>query len=239
MGVRAYDNYISTHFGLVHPDAEKEFELYCKYFRKNYLRHMPADKKANILDIGCGMGHFLYFLEKEGYINYSGIDISPENVKFCEEHRFHVELCDAVRFLEESNKPYDVIIMNDILEHFKKDEIMRLLGLINKNLAPQGKVIIKVPNAANPLMGGSSRYYDFTHEVSFTEESLSQVLRICSFRDVCIYHQDIYVFGPNPLNYIAKAAAWMSYKFYRLLFQLYGRKTTRIFTKDLIAVAQK
>lgn len=169
----AYDNYISTHFGLIHPDADEEFELYRKYFRKNYLRHMPIDKKANILDIGCGMGHYLYFLEKEGYTNYSGIDISPENVKFCEEHKFHAELQDAVKFLQHGDKQYDVIVMNDVLEHFPKDGIIRLLGLINKNLAPQGKVIVKVPNAANPLLGGSSRYYDFTHEVGFTEESLS------------------------------------------------------------------
>lgn len=239
MGESAYDNYISTHFGLIHPNAEKEFETYCKYFRKNYLSHLPADKKASILDIGCGMGHFLYFLEKEGFTNYCGIDNSPENVQFCQERRLHAELYDAVRFLEKSNRIFDAIVMNDILEHFKKEEIIRLLGLIQKNLSPQGKIIIKVPNASNPLMGSSSRYIDFTHEVSFTEESLSQVLRVCGFKEVKVYPQDIYSFSQNPINYMARAVAWLTFKLYRLFFLLYGRKTTRIFTKDLIAVAQK
>lgn len=75
-----YDKYITTHFGTIHEKEAGEFETYYKYFKKNYLKHLPESKESKILDIGCGMGHFLYFLEKEGYKNYLGIDISKENI---------------------------------------------------------------------------------------------------------------------------------------------------------------
>lgn len=130
-------------------------------------------------------------------------------------------------------------IMNDVLEHFEKHEVIRFLDLAYQKLTPDGKLILKVPNAANPLLASSSRYMDFTHELSFTEESLSQVLKNASFNNVNVYSQDIYVFYYNPLNYIAKCFASMIHISLRVLFLLYGRKTTKIFTKQIIAVASK
>jgi SAM-dependent methyltransferase len=237
MKEKVYKNYISTHFNGIHSDTEKEFNLYNTYFNVNYKKYLPADKNANILDVGCGMGHFLYFLEKEGNKNYLGIDVSEENIRFCKDHNFNVKQCDVFDFLTQNTKPFQVIIANDIVEHFTKEEIVRLLELIKKNLSTDGIFIVKVPNASNPITSSSSRYYDFTHEISFTEVSLSQILKVCGFGNVKVYPPDIYIFYYNPINYVAKAVAWSTFIMFRLLFILYGRKTTRIFTKDLIAVA--
>ena len=238
MKEKAYNNYISTHFKSIHPDVEKEFDQYSSYFKANFKKHLPVGTNASILDIGCGMGHFLYFLESEGNKNYLGIDVSEENIQFCKDHDFNVKLCDVFDFLAHNTEPFQVIIANDIVEHFTKEEIVTLLGLIKNNLSKDGLLIVKVPNASNPITGSSSRYIDFTHKVSFTEESLSQILRVCGYKNVRIYPPDIYVLYRNPLNYLAKFVAWLSFLLFRLLFVLYGRKTTKIFTKDLIAVAK-
>jgi 2-polyprenyl-3-methyl-5-hydroxy-6-metoxy-1,4-benzoquinol methylase len=235
---KAYDNYISTHWKSIHPDAAKEFDVYYNYFKCNFLAHLPGDRKARILDVGCGMGHFLYFLQKEGYENFTGIDRSPENVKFCVEHGLHAEQHDVFEYLGEG-KVFDAMVMNDFLEHFTKDEAVHIVELAYKCLAQGGILILKVPNAANPIVGSSSRYIDLTHESSFTEESLSQLLKICGLHDIKIYPPNIYLYTYNPLNYLAKVVAWLSFKLYRLLFILYGRKSTKIFTKDLIAIACK
>jgi len=40
---------------------------------------------------------------------------------------------------------------------------------------------------ANPIVGLNVRYADFTHEVGFTESSLSFVLRSAGFSDVSIF----------------------------------------------------
>lgn len=234
-----YQNYISTHFGRINKGDLREYTIFNQYFDKNYTRFMPKDTGARILEIGCGMGHFLYYMEKHGYVNYLGIDISRENIEFCKEKKFKVEQNDVFEFLRSNKEPFDAIIINDVLEHFKKEEIFTLLGLIYENLTVKGTIIAKVPNSANPILGNSSRYLDFTHETSFTEESMSQILNVIGFKEVRIHPQNIYIFYTNPLNYLAKALAWTSFKLFRILFLLYGRKSTKIFTKDIIAVGIK
>lgn len=236
---RLYESYISTHFGASHPSGVDEFPTYYKYFRKNYLLHLPTRRDARILDLGCGMGHFLYFLEREGYHNYLGIDLSSENIQMCREEGYTVRKDDIFSFLEKSTEFFDAIVMNDVLEHFEKQEVIRFLDLVYQKLTPNGKLILKVPNAANPLLASSSKYMDLTHELLFTEESLSQALKNASFNSVSIYPPDIYVFYYNPLNYIAKCVASIVNISLRAFFLLYGRRTTKIFTKNIIAAASK
>lgn len=234
-----YKRYFSSHFKEVCGDLDSEFETYYRYFQSNYLRHMPASKDCRILDVGCGLGHFLYFLEKEGYRNYIGIDISEENFKLLESRGFNVRLCDMLDFFRENKESFDLIVMNDVIEHLSKEEVMQALEGIKKNLVNGRTLIIKSSNAANPIMGLSSRYMDFTRDIIFTEESLSQVLTVSGFRDVKIYPHNIYVFPHNPLNYVAKFTSKLLCLLFRSLFLMYGRKTTRIFTKNLIAVAKR
>ena len=219
---------------------EKDFETYYHYYRKNYSRFLPAGKNTRILDLGCGMGHFLYYLYKDGYKNCLGLDISNENINYCRTKGFNVVHNNIFNFLESNTEPFDVIIMNDVIEHLNREEIMRVLDLINKNLTEGGgTVVIKAPNSSNPILANSTRYYDFTHEISFTEESLSQVLKVCGFKYIKIYPQNIYIYYLNPINYIAKFISMMLNSSFRLIYILYGRKTTKIFTKDIIAVAKK
>lgn len=234
-----YKNYLSTQLKKAHGNIEGGFDLYYHYYKKNYQRHFPKDKSSRILDIGCGTGHFLHFLEKENYNNYLGIDVSNENVEFCKSKGFNVELYDIFDFLKNNKSCYDVIIMNDVIEHFTKEEIILLLNSINNILVDKGKLIVKVVNSSNPILASSSRYMDFTHETGFTEESLTQVLLVCNFKSVKILPQDIYVLYRNPLNYVAKFFSYLLNTIFLLLFRLYGRKSTRIFTKDIIAVALK
>lgn len=234
-----YRKYFSSHFRDACGDLDFEFETYHRYFRSNYLGHMPANKDCRILDVGCGLGHFLYFLEREGYRNYLGIDISEENFELLKGRGFNVRLCNMLDFFHEDLEPFDLIVMNDVIEHLSKEEIMQALEGINKNLADGGIVIIKSSNASNPIMGLSSRYMDFTRDVIFTEESLLQVLTVIGFRDIQIHPHNIYVYYFNPLNYVAKFMSALLCLLFRLLFIMYGRKTTRVFTKNLIAVAKK
>jgi len=235
---RFYNNYLSTHFGSLHTGKDKEFKIFYKYYKKNYLRHLPKNKHAKILDIGCGTGHFLYFLKKSGYKKYSGIDLSEEAIKFCKKKKLASTIikADAESYLKKSQTKYDVIIMNDVIEHIPKNNIVKLLSLIKKQLSKNGKLIIKTINVANPITGNSSRYLDFTHTTGFTQESLSQVIKVSGFRNVKIYAPNIWVF-----NFLVNIMGVIFDKIlsliFRLLFLLHGRKSTTIFSKNIIAVA--
>jgi len=41
-------------------------EYYLDYYDIQYGKDMPGNKNSNILEIGCGFGWFLYYLEKKG-----------------------------------------------------------------------------------------------------------------------------------------------------------------------------
>lgn len=234
-----YKNYISTHFGEAHKEYKNGFLMFYKYYKNNYLKYFPNNKKTKILDIGCGMGHFLYFLKKENYKDYLGIDGSEECIEFCKKKKFNVKYIDAFEFLKTNKNNFDLIVMNDIIEHLTRDEIIEILKLIYNNLNQGGKIFVKTPNMANPILGVHGRYIDFSHKIGFTEESLSQVLRISEFKNVKIIPQNIYIFYRNPLNYLAIAVSKIFNLLFRLLFLIYGRKTTKIFAKTIIAIANK
>lgn len=236
MPERAYENYISSHLGKVQGE---DFDLMERYFRKNYLHHLGA-KGSRILEIGCGRGNFLYFLKKNGFADYTGIDLSPECIEFCRSRGLGEEgrlvAADAFDFLSSRKGEFDAVVMNDVLEHIRKEVIFDFMDAMRSALSPGGKLILKTINASNPVTGASSRYYDITHELSFTEESLSQLLTIAGFGSIRVLPQDIWVFNPL-VNALGKSCHFLLNGSMRFLFRLYGRRTTRIFTKDLIAVA--
>jgi len=187
------------------------------------------------------MGHFLYFLQKSGYKDYKGIDISPEAVEFCLKNKLgnkgNIQCAAGEEYLKRVKESYDAVVMSDVIEHIEKEKIVSTLSLIREKLKEGGRLIVKTPNLANPVTGSSSRYVDFTHTIGFTEESLRQVLRLAGFEKIKIYPQNIWVFSPL-VNFVGKCLQGVFNLFFRLMFLLYGRKTTKIFTKHMIAVAE-
>ena len=60
----------------------KEFEMHNRYLRKNYIKFMAKDKSCKVLELGFGMGQFYYFCNKNGYLYYTEIDASTENIEY-------------------------------------------------------------------------------------------------------------------------------------------------------------
>src|SRR5437762_12431311 len=77
-------SYVSTHLGRNRSTSPDQLESYARHYEKVFLPHLPADRKSQVLEIGCGLGHFLYFLKKQGY-NHWGIDIGHEQIEVCRE----------------------------------------------------------------------------------------------------------------------------------------------------------
>jgi len=170
---------------VLHKEFNKEeFENYARNAEKTYGIHLPKDKNVWILDAGCGQGHFLYYLIKKGYCNICGVDIASDQVEFCRKHiTENVECADFTKWIP--GKSFDVIVMNEILEHIPKPNVISTIKLAYEGLSDKGIFIVKVPNMRNPF-NLAARYIDFTHEVGFTENSLYQVLRMAGF-DASIY----------------------------------------------------
>ena len=141
---------------------------------------LPTDRNACCLDVACGTGQLLYALKQAGYKNLYGVDISAEQVAFARSVWPQVEQAEAITFLRKNPNTFDLIAGLDIIEHFRKDELFSFIDALFAALRPGGRLILQTPNAETPW-GLAVRYGDFTHELAFTPESLSRVLRIASF----------------------------------------------------------
>src|SRR5437867_4602781 len=70
-----------------------------------YLRGwLPIDRKAPILDAGCGEGHLLAALRRWGYEEARGIDCREEAVSFCRLKGLQAEQADLDQFLKKENR---------------------------------------------------------------------------------------------------------------------------------------
>ncbi len=232
-------DYVTTGFGELHSCSPDEYELYCRYFARNYNRHLPSDRAAAILDVGCGPGHFLYYLKKRGYTNYLGIDLSEECLEVCRQNQLRASKADAFEYLAAKAGTFDAIVSNDLFEHLPKDRGFALAELCRKALKEGAPLIVKVPNSACPVVGARARYSDITHEMGFTAHSLRTLLLVSGFTEVEVFSPDIYVTRNPVANLAGKALFALVTAVFRVLYYLYGVRTKELMTKHIIAVATK
>ena len=186
-----YARYITSHTENLYGETslekiEKQFPIWRTYFGK----FLPKNKNIKILDLGCGNGSFIYWLNKKGFELTTGIDISEEQVNQAKELGIkNIFQGDAKKFLENRNEEYDLIFARDFLEHFSKEEILELTNLINNSLKDKGVFIAQTPNAEN-LLWGRLRHGDFTHDISFTQQSIKQLLKVSRFNKVSVFLKD-------------------------------------------------
>ncbi len=182
------DNYLECFYGKINNTTPKGYKTIATAYGKLFKKFLPEKKDAFIIDVGCGPGYFLHFLNEEGYKDNSlGIDISQDQVDLCKEKGLEAYPYEALTYFKRLRLGgIDLVVMNDLLEHISKENIPELLREVHRSLAPEGKLLVKTLNMANPL-GGYARHFDITHEVGFTEESLKQVLDTAGFSQVDIY----------------------------------------------------
>jgi len=239
---RVYEAYMTNIFRNAHK-GKKDLELQKRYFEKNHLNYMPKDKRCRILELGCGMGQFYYFCKQNGYKDYFGIDASKENITYIKKNldkRAKVKVMDLFGFLSgaDGKEYYDVVVLNDVIEHLTKPEIFTVLDGVMKVLVRGGVFLIKTPNMANPYVSTAGRYIGIDHETGFTETSMWEVLLAAGYKDITIVGTDIYVLNPL-ISMTAKLISKLINLRLYILSALYGRTTLHIFEKDILAVAYK
>jgi SAM-dependent methyltransferase len=170
------------------------------YLRHIIRQHFPQDRKARILDLGCGHGTLLYFCRLEGYDQVSGVDRSPQQAAKARELGIEGvqqgDLLTTLRTLPDASQ--DVVIAYDVIEHFSKEELLPLIDEVRRVLRSGGRWLIHAPNGESPFHG-RIRYGDFTHENIFTRDSLAQVLMASGFTDVRSFEEKPTVHGLKSL----------------------------------------
>ena len=206
------------------------------HFSGHLMPHIPLDRDAVIVDIGCGAGSFLHFLRELGYRNVFGVDISPEQVALAREAGLEcVEEGEAVDYLTVRQCSFDVVVAIDVIEHLTRFEAVKFLGAARDALRPGGRVVLHTLNASAPFFG-RIRYGDITHETAFNRVSLDQVFRAVGL--VPVGFTPTHPTGRFPLRVFRRAIVAL----YQTLFRLYLAAETgvvhgHILSESIIAVA--
>lgn len=233
-----YAKYFSTHYARMYGTVTLN-EIRARFAAWNgfFGKLLPRDVHAKILDAGCGIGDFLFWLKDVGFHNLRGVDISADQIQAGKRLGFS-DLFEGNIFEEFSNNIgyYDVIFARDILEHFGKEDAVNFCALAARSLANGGMLVIQTINAEN-LMWGRLRHGDFTHEQAFTENSIRQLLSFVGFEHVSVFPQRPVVHGVKSL---VRYIWWMSFEFLQRLYLLAETgSSSGIFTQNLLIVAKK
>jgi nucleoside-diphosphate-sugar epimerase/2-polyprenyl-3-methyl-5-hydroxy-6-metoxy-1,4-benzoquinol methylase len=219
-------------------DVEKGYSSFVQFYRVNYLKHLPRDKKTKTLVISCGPGYFVHLLRQEGYTDVHGIDSDPEKVRFAERRGLNCHVARAFEFLRETEKRYDLIIAEQEINHLTKDEILVFMELCREKLQAGGMLVIHSLNGANPITGSEALAQNFDHYNTFTEYSMKQMLLYTGFTDITVFPLQLFVFYKNPFNYVGLAFDWLLNWLFRIGFLFYGKKN-RYFSKKIAAICRR
>ena len=214
--------------------VRRDFALYTKVVG----RFLPADIQAKILDLGCGFGGFVAYLCTRGYMHAQGVDINPQMVETAARLQIPgIRRADLRCYLAEISQQYSLITAFNVIEHFRKDEIIEVLSHVKTALIEGGRLIIWTPNAMSKY-GRWCRYADFTHEYIFDSNSIRQCLTAVGFRRTRVFPLPPVVHGAP------SAVRWALWQIWEPLLKVSfavesGWEKEQVFTPNLVAVADK
>jgi O-antigen chain-terminating methyltransferase len=148
------------------------------------LQALPGD--LPVLDIGCGRGEWLSFVQKAG-LSGRGIDLNPVMVAAAKEHGLTVETADLISTLKGAAEgSFKGITSFHVAEHLSFEVLFQAVGESWRALAPGGLLIMETPNPENILVGSHTFYHDHTHRNPLTPSSMEFLFRFWGFRNVRI-----------------------------------------------------
>lgn len=164
-----------------------------RYSSHDIFRRL-AGREQDILDVGCGEGHFAALVARTGN-RVIGIDCLPEAAQAAAmEQYIPADLDGGLTGAKPAlvNRAFDLIMLQDVLEHLRSPE--QMLEDCKPHLKAHGRVAVSVPNVANitvrlALLFGRFEYrprgiLDKTHLRFFTRQSARRLVEACGYKVV-------------------------------------------------------
>lgn len=127
------------------------------------------DGYSSVLDVGCGDGRFLNFLnETKGYKKLKGVDLSEKAIRLAQAMNDKSIEFERKDIADETEK-YEAITCIEVLEHIPEEELGNFLRGISNALDNGGRVFVTVPSVNVPLNKKHYRHYT----LGLLEEQLS------------------------------------------------------------------
>jgi len=190
-------------------DKNKKIQILIKNYglRKRARTITRIKDKGVLLDIGCGDGSFLRYLNEHTMFDVMGTEINEQYVDLIKQ-----EYGIAVKFgdLNQLNLPgdhFDVITMWDILEHVSNPK--QMLEETKRVLKPDGILLLRVPNGDSLDYKIFGKYWAGIdaprHFFILTRASISNLLEATDF-SIITSRNDI----GSYLNFINSLEFWLN-----------------------------
>ncbi len=124
------------------------------------LGYLNPQKGDRILDVGCGVGTFVFHCAKSGAY-CEGVDYSQESLDMAKRlvSRFglgecvNFRCCDVSQGLPFADGVFNKIVAADFIEHLSEAQKLKLLSEVYRLLSPGGKAVIFTPNLLREWLG--------------------------------------------------------------------------------------
>lgn len=105
-----------------------------------YAIHVRKACEGRVLDVGCGIGRNLEYLQGRG----TGVDHNPDSIVFAKNRGFKAFTVDELERNVEKEY-FDCLLVAHVLEHMTKSEAIDLMSYYLNFLKPNGKIVIICP----------------------------------------------------------------------------------------------
>lgn len=144
-----------------------------------YLQYFKDHRR--VLDVGCGRGEFLGLLSEQGISGY-GVDSDESMVEACHGRGLEVLLDDAAHHLRSlPSGAVDGIFCSQVAEHLTTEQLVRLIDICYRKLAPGGVLVMETPNPESLSILASFFYVDLTHIKPIHPEALKWAFEAAGF----------------------------------------------------------
>lgn len=140
--------------------------------RVNRINSIIKSKNYKLLDIGSGIGIFLYEMKKKKW-NVTGIETDKNFVNFAnKKYKLNVNCVDLFKF--KNKKKFDLITFNKVLEHVKFP--IKMLNFSKNFLKSNGIIYIELPSISAKKNGKNREEFFIEHHQVFSKDSLKYLL---------------------------------------------------------------
>jgi 2-polyprenyl-3-methyl-5-hydroxy-6-metoxy-1,4-benzoquinol methylase len=155
-----------------------------KWYATRLQRFLPSNKDAFIVDVPCGEGNILYYLQQQGYGRVTGYEIDADRVRLAHEMHLNAIQANALEIVH-SLRNVDVFFCIDFIEHISKDVAIDFLLHVNEALSRSGRLILRTPITDSPRET-IHLHNDFTHKWGVNSEVWQTLATATGFELVAI-----------------------------------------------------